>query len=253
MSNIHLKSHTSNCILCFIIIDNIQTDGPIMNFAVPSCPMQFGLVSWNETVCVANHKLGKICVVESRMCCCCVPPCGRFLCVEHTVPMLSCAVCTAVASASLPWHPATWVCAPPLGSTQANHTHIWRGVDKRFQFAVRLISKISLFYLILSESRLSDPVLVPESWTFKLKLCASNCKHSSLNWVGHLRTFQWHSLLKLVTMKWRLISHNVRDLVKQCQPHIICWVLANFSALKLCVRQSANCLSEFVFFVLKVS
>ena len=51
-AKIHLKSHTSNCILCFIIIDNIQTDGPIMNFVVPSCPMQFGLVSWNETVCV---------------------------------------------------------------------------------------------------------------------------------------------------------------------------------------------------------
>ena len=52
IAKIHLKSHTSNCILCFIIIDNIQTDGPIMNFVVPSCPMQFGLVSWNETVCV---------------------------------------------------------------------------------------------------------------------------------------------------------------------------------------------------------
>jgi len=54
-------------------------------------------------------------------------------------------------------------------------------------------------------------------------------------------------------MKWRLVSHNVRDWNKKCQPHMICWVLANFSASKLSVRQSANCLSVFVLFVSKVS
>ena len=53
-----------------------------------------------------------------------------------------------------------------------------------FYFIVRLISQISLFCLILSESGLCDPVLVPESHTWKLKLCASNCAHSSLNWLG---------------------------------------------------------------------
>ena len=37
----------------------------------------------------------------------------------------------------------------------------------------------------------------------------------TLHWVRCLGTFQQHSLLKPVAMKWRLVSHNVRSWTKQ--------------------------------------
>jgi len=75
----------------------------------------------------------------------------------------------------------------------------------------------------------------------------------TLHWVRCLDTFQQHSLLKLVAMKWRLVSHNVRDWIKKRQPHIICWALAKFSASRFFVRQSSTCLSVFDFSVSMVS
>ena len=75
----------------------------------------------------------------------------------------------------------------------------------------------------------------------------------TLHWVRCLGTFQQHSLLKPVAMKWRLVSHNVRDWIKKHQPHIICWALAKFSASRFFVRQSSTCLSVFDFSVSMVS